>query len=258
MTDEMPSTGSGAGTTSRPGVGRNVATELVGTVIVMLAGPGVLVLTDGRVGDLAAALSFGAGLAIAIGVIGAVANPAFTTGLLIVREISLREAVGDWIGQVLGAIAGAAMIWGINDQTRVAIGSNGWDRGPFSELGSVVAAELVFSVVLVVVLLSSVSTGLSTAATAAFTGLAYAVAHLVLFTIDGGGLNPARSIGSAIFSDTDPNALGQVWVFVVVPLVGAVIAVFVWLVVDEAEIDDTVFDETFLDDAQNALTGDAD
>ena len=46
------------------------------------------------------------------------------------------------------------------------------------------------------------------------------------------------------------------WVFVVVPLVAAVAAVFVWLAIDDAEVDDTIFDETFIDDAQNALTGD--
>ena len=191
-------------------IGRNIVTELVGTMLLMLAGPGVLVLTEGRISDLAAALSFGAGLALSIGVIGAVANPAFTMALWVVREISGREAVGDWIGQLLGGVAGAAVIWGINDQSRVAVGSNGWDRGQFSELGSVLAAELVFTIVIVLVLLSSVSQGLPTAAIAAFTGMSYAVAHLALLTIDGGGLNPARSLGSALFSDTDPNALGQV------------------------------------------------
>ncbi len=261
MTDETmppPPVAAEAGEGAALPVARNVVTELVGTMIVMLAGPGVLILTEGRVGDLAAALSFGAGLAIAIGVIGAVANPALTTALWVVREISGREAVGDWAGQLLGGIAGAAVIWGINDQTRVAIGSNGWDRGPFSELGSVLAAELVFTIVVVLVLLSSVSQGLPKAAIAAFTGLSYAVAHLVLLTVDGGGINPARSLGSAIFADAEPNALGQVWAFIVVPLVGAVLAVFVWLVVDDAELDDTIFDETFLDDAQNALTGDVD
>ena len=94
------------------------------------------------------------------------------------------------------------------------------------------------------------------AAIATFTGGMYGVGMLVLRSIDGGGLNPARSIGSAIFSDTDPNALSQVWVFVLVPLVAALAAVFVWLAIDDADIDDTVFDETILDDAQNLVTGD--
>ena len=120
------------------------------------------------------------------------------------------------------------------------------------------AAELIFGVVVVVVLLSSISKGFALSSIAMFTGAAYAVAHLVLLDLDGGGINPARSIGSAVFADTDPNALGQLWVFVIVPLVAAVAAVFVWLAIDDAEVDDTLFDDTFVDDAQNALTGDRD
>ncbi len=239
-------------------IARNVSTELVATTIVMLAGPGVLAMTSGGVGDLGAAIAFGAAMAIAIGVLGAVANPMFTLALLVVREITLREAAGDWIGQVLGGVLGGLLIFGINDLTRVERGANGWDRNGFGGLGSVISAELIFGVVVVVVLLSSISKGFSMSSIAMFTGVAYAVAHLVLLDLDGGGINPARSIGSAIFSDTDPNALGQLWVFVVVPLVAALAAVFVWLAIDDAEIDDTIFDDTFIDDAQNALTGDTD
>ncbi len=239
-------------------ISRNISTELAATTLVMLAGPGVLTLTSGGVGDLGAAIAFGAAIAIAIGVLGAVANPMFTLALLIVREITVREAVSDWIGQLLGGVLGGALIFGINDLTRADRGANGWDRNGYGELGSVISAELIFGVIVVVVLLSSISKGFSMSAIAMFTGTAYGVAHLVLLDLDGGGINPARSLGSAIFSDTDPNALAQVWVFVVVPLVAAIAAVFVWLAIDDAEIDDTIFDETFVDDAQNVLTGDAD
>ncbi|NND75073.1 MAG: hypothetical protein HKN44_08710 [Ilumatobacter sp.] len=234
---------------------RNVASECFATVLLMLAGPGLIVLTAGRVDTLAVALSFGAALAIAIGVIGAVANPALSLALLLVREISGRELLGDWIGQFAGGVIGAALIWGINDQTRAAVGSTGWDAGGFSELGSVVAAELVFTIVLIVVFLSTISTGLSTSAIAAYTGAASVIGHLVLLGISGGGMNPARSLGSALFSDTDPNALGQVAVFVVVPLGAAVAAVFVWLAIDDAEVDDTIFDETIVDRVADRVDG---
>jgi aquaporin Z len=237
---------------------RNVGGEFIATVILMLAGPGLLVLGPTQIGTLAVAVSFGGALAIAIGVIGAVANPALSLALLIVREISPRELVEDWIGQFLGGVVGAAIVWGINDQTRSAIGGNGWDGGGFSELGSVIAAELVFSVVLVVVFLSAISNGLSTASIAGFTGLASALGMLVLLGISGGGMNPARSFGSAVFTDTDPNALGQIAVFIIVPLVAAVAAVFIWLAIDEADVDDTVFDETFVDSIGDAIDGTVD
>lgn len=234
---------------------RNVAAELVATAVVVLAGPGSIVLSGGEVGTLGAALAFGAATALAIGVIGAVANPAFTLALLLVRQISPAEAVGDWVGQLIGGVAGAAMIWGIDDQTRAVLGSNGWDRNGFAGPGAVVAAELVFVVVVVVVLLSAIGQDLTRSAVAGSTGIAVAVASLVLLPVSGAGLNPARSLGSAIFADTDPSALGQVWVFVVVPLVGAFAAVFVWLAIDEATVDDTVFDETFLDDVADRIDG---
>jgi aquaporin Z len=189
-------------------------------------------------------------------VIGAVANPMFTLALVIVREISPREAVGDWTGQVLGGIVGGSLIFGINELERSGVGANGWGRNGFGDLGSVIAAELVFGVILVVVLLASISRGASVPSIASATGAMYAVGMLVLRGIDGGGLNPARSIGSAIFSDTSPSAVGQLWVFVLVPLVAAVAAVFVWLAIDDTDIDDTVFDDTILDDAQDLLTGD--
>lgn len=248
----------GPGRTPEASITRNISTEMVATTFVMLAGPGVLALTSGGGGDLGAAIAFGVAMAIAIGVLGAVANPMFTLALLVVREITPREAVGDWIGQLAGGVLGGALIFGINDLSRSESGANGWDRGGFGALGSVISGELVFGVIVVVVLLSSISKGLSTSSIALFTGGASAVAHLVLLDLDGGGINPARSIGSAIFSDTDPNAIGQLWVFVLVPLVAAVAAVFVWLAIDDAEVDDTIFDGTLVDDAQNSVTGDTD
>jgi aquaporin Z len=222
---------------------RLIAAEFAGTTVVMLGGPGLMVLGGGSIGTLEAALGFGLAMAIAMGVIGAVANPMFSLALYLARQITPREAVSDWIGQFLGAIFGAALIFGINDTERLPSAANGWDRNGFGELGSVLAAELVLSVVVVVVLLSAVSQRMSTSAVAAFTGATYGLAMLLLVGIDGGGINPARSLGSAIFADTDPNALGQVWAFILVPLIGAFGGLMLWLLIDDASIDDTVFDD---------------
>jgi aquaporin Z len=235
---------------------RLIAAEFAGTTIVMLGGPGLMVLGGGSVGTLEVALGFGFAVAIAIGVIGAVANPILSLALFLARQITPREAVSDWIGQFLGGIFGAALIFGINDTDRVPSAANGWDHSGFAELGSVLAAELVLSVVVVVVLLSAVSQRLSTSSVAAFTGAAYGLAMLFLLPIDGGGINPARSLGSAIFADTDPNALGQVWAFIVVPAIGAFGGLMLWLLIDEATIDDTVFDDTAVEAASDAITGD--
>lgn len=235
---------------------RLVAAEFTGTTIVMLGGPGLIVFGGGSIGTLEAAIGFGLAMAIAIGVIGAVANPIFSLALYLARQITPREVISDWIGQFLGGIFGAAIIFGINDADRVPSAANGWDHSGFAQLGSVLAAELVLSVVVVIVLLSAVSQHLSTTTVAAFTGAAYALAMLFLLPIDGGGVNPARSLGSALFADTDPNALGQVWAFILVPVIGAFGGLVLWLLLDEASIDDTVFDDTVVETVSDTVTGD--
>jgi aquaporin Z len=250
--------------------GRNIAAEFVGTSILMLGGPGLIVLGGDEIGTLGIAVGFGLAVAISIGVIGAVANPMFSLALLFAKRITVGEAVADWIGQLLGATFGAAVIFGLNDSSRYTTGTNGWEPtdqidpgvdlgihlSGFSELGVVIAAELVLATMVVVVLLSSISQQRTSSATAAFTGAAYALGTLFLLAISGAGMNPARSLGMAIFADTDPSALGQVWVFIGVPIVAAFAGVLVWLAIDDATIDDTVFDDTILEDLSDAVTGD--
>ncbi len=238
--------------------GRNVGNELVATVMVMLAGPGLLVLGPSQISTLAVAVSFGLATALAIGVVGAVANPAFSLALFITRQVSAREMYEDWVGQFAGGIIGGAIVWGINDQTRAVVGANGWGGGGYSGLGSVIAAELVFTIVLVVVFLTTFANGEPPSRVAAYTGAACTIGMLVLLGISGGGMNPARSLGSAIFTDHDPSALGQVIVFIIVPLVAAVAAVFIWLAIDDAEVDDTVFDATVIDRVADRFDGTAD
>lgn len=240
---------------------RNVFAEFVGTVLVMLAGPGLLILGGESVGPLGVAIGFGAATALAIGVIGAVANPMFSLALFFARGITGHQLVTDLIGQVLGGIVGAAVIWGMNAAVLFSVGANGWEPTSdvglqltgFSTLGTVIAAELVIGIVITVVLLSAIGQELSETAVAAFTGLAVTVGALFLLPISGFGANPARSIGAAIFADTDPNALGQVWVFVIIPVVASFGGMLVWLGIDDATVDDTVFDDTLLDDVADAV-----
>lgn len=233
--------------------GRNFAAEFVGTTIVMLGGPGLMVLGSGSIGPLGVAIGFGLAVAIAIGVIGAVANPMFSLALLFARAIGPKDAMVDWAGQFAGGVFGAALIFGLNDTNRFSRGVNGWDHSGFSELGVAMGAEFVLAIIVVVVLLSSISQQTSNGSMAAFTGAAYALSTLFLLDLTGSGLNPARSLGMAIFADTDPNALGQVWMFILVPAVAAFAGLLVWLTIDEATIDDTIFDDTILEDAADAV-----
>jgi len=85
-------------TTAEPteSTGRNFAAEFVGTTIVMLGGPGLIVLGSASIGPLGVALGFGLAIAIAIGVIGAVANPMFSLALLFARAITLEQVLVDF------------------------------------------------------------------------------------------------------------------------------------------------------------------
>jgi len=248
--------------------GRGVAAEFVGTTIVMLGGPGLMVLGAADLDTLAIAIGFGASLAIAIGVIGAVTNPMFSLALWFARAITGRELAGDLVGQTLGAVFGALVIFGLNDTTRFVSGTTGWEPSTdvipgvdlgvhltgFANLGVVLAAELGLATLLVVVLLSSITQQRSSAASGAFIGVAYGVSMMFLMPISGGGLNPARSLAMAIFADTDPNALAQVWPFLIVPVIAAFAGLLVWLSIDEASVDDTVFDDTIVESAVDAAT----
>ena len=237
-----------------------MAAEFVGTTLVMLGGPGLIVF--GRdINRFEFAIGIGLATAISIAVIGAVANPMFSLALWFARAIRGTELLFDWLGQFLGALFGALVLFGLNDADRFVAGVNGWQPGDsvpagvdldlhvtgFANLGVVMGAELLVCTLIVVVLLSSIEEQPSNAVTGAFVGGAMTLGALFLFPISGAGLNPASSLAMAIFADVDPNALGQVWVFVVVPLLASFAGLLVWLVISEATTDDTVLDETFVD-----------
>lgn len=234
--------------------GRVLSAELVGTAVLVLCGVGAIVLGDTSLGVLGIALSFGLALLVMMYVIGPVSgchlNPAVTLALLLAKRVSKKHAVYAWIGQVVGAVFGAALVYGIasgrDGWERDAFGANGWDRDGLNGLGSTIIVEILFTALLVVVMLVVTVRVLDAEVAGIAVGLTYALAHLVTFTVDGTGINPARSLASAIFADTNPNALGQLWAFIVFPMVGAVIGVVVWLLIDDSQLEDTMLDTDFL------------
>ena len=187
-------------------------------------------------------------MAIAIGVIGAVANPMFSLALYLARQITPREAVSDWIGQFLGGIFGAALIFGINDADRVPVGApTAGTTSGFAELGAaVLAAELVLSRGRAWSCCCRRSaSGCRPASVAAFAGAAYALATLFLLPDRRRRHQPGPQPGDRRSSPTPtptPSARSGCssssrWS---APFGGLV----VWLLIDEATIDDTMLDDT--------------
>ena len=200
--------------------------EFIGTLTLVLFGCGAAVLGGEHVGQLGIALAFGfaiVAMAYGIGSIsGCHVNPAVSLGMFVAGRMSARQMVVHWIAQFLGALVGAGILAAIAG-TAGGLGQNGW--GPGYGGGFSMQAALIFEVVMtalfVIVILGSTSAG----APAGFAGLAIGITlaaiHIVGIQVTGVSVNPARSFGPAVL--VGGQALAQLWLFIVAPLVGALI-----------------------------------
>jgi aquaporin Z len=209
---------------------RSVAAEFLGTALLVFLAVGSAVGGIKVIGPLGVALAFGLvllALAYAIGPIsGCHINPAVTLGVLLAKGMTASEAAYYWVAQFAGGIAGAAVLklmtsgfGDVTDQTGT-LGSNNWGKN--ISLGGAFLLEVVLTFVFVAVIL--LVTGRS--ATPGFAGLAIGLAltavHLIGIPLDGTSVNPARSLGPALFAGGE--SLAHVWLFLIAPLIGAAAA----------------------------------
>lgn len=227
---------------------RILGAEALGTAVLVGGGVGTAVLAPG-IGQAGVALAFGFSVLVMVYVIGPVSgghmNPAITLGMRLGRKIDTPHAVAAWVGQFLGAAIGGFVIWGIgrgkDGWTSGHFGSNGWAQlspGGFG-LGSVIVAEVLFTALLVVVAMSTTGKRFAAGLNGVAIGLTLALIHLISIQVDNTSVNPARSFGAAIFAELDSDALQQLWVFIVFPLIGAVVGVLLWLMIDDARLEGT-------------------
>lgn len=231
-------------------MGKKLIAEFVGTFVLVFFGVGAAVFgisgdgavgTEGvaAVGAVGVALAFGLvllALAYAIGpVSGCHVNPAVTLAALLNRGITPAEAAGYVVAQVAGAIAGAGVLRllvasGAVDRTG-GLGTN--DYGATLNAGGAFVLEVVLTFLLVfVVLLVTGRNHPAPSAAGLAIGTSLAVIHLVGIPLTGTSVNPARSLGPALINGGDP--LAHVWLFIVAPLVGAVVAWAVYSLVKPA------------------------
>jgi len=214
---------------------RRAGAEFLGTFVLVFGGVGSAVIAGDAIGNIGVAFAFGFALlamAYAIGPIsGCHINPAVTAGLLLSKRMQIGEAVRYWIAQVLGAVLAALVLLivikaqpGGYDLTAKGLGANGY--GAHSPAGFPLGAGLLVEVVLTFFLVFTVLAATDRIANAAFAGipigLVLTLIHLVGIPVTNTSVNPARSIGPAIF--VGHWALAQLWLFIVAPLVGAAIA----------------------------------
>jgi aquaporin Z len=227
--------------------GRILAAELVGTAVLMIGGPGTAILAGDNVGQLGIALAFGLSLLIMVYVIGSVSgchiNPAVTLGLLLARKIDGAHAVFAVFGQIVGSFVGVVIVYGIasgqDNYQRGQFAANLWS-GEYFGLGSTIVVEVVLTAVLVIVVLASTTRGFAPGMNGLVAGLTLTLIHLISIQVDNTSVNPVRSLATAVFADGDTEALQQVWAFIVFPLIGAVVGVIVWLIIDDARLESTM------------------
>lgn len=215
---------------------RTITCEFLGTLLLVFFGVGSAVLSGEYIGTLGIALAFGfvlLALCYTFGPIsGCHVNPAVTLGMLVARRIDLRRAIEYWVAQMLGGIAGAALLLLVAKQVpglklHGAFGTNGY--GYRSAVGINIFGAFVAEVILTFLLVFVWLAVTHRVAVVGFDGLpigiALVVIHLVGIPLTGTGVNPARSFGPALFAGSP--ALTQLWLFLVAPLVGGAVAAVV-------------------------------
>jgi aquaporin Z len=207
--------------------------EFIGTFVLTFMGCGAAVFTGNL---LTIAVAFGlsiVAMAYSIGNIsGCHVNPAVSLAMFLNKKMSQDDLIFYVIAQVAGAIVAGGvlkLITALREGTTVErIGANGFDK--YSEIGLNAGGALIIEVILtcifVYVILEVTSKAEFANIAGIVIGLTLTFVHIVGINLTGTSVNPARSIGAALFSGTD--ALAQVWVFVLAPLVGAAAAAFLF------------------------------
>lgn len=211
---------------------RRVTAEFVGTFALVLFAVGAAIGGIDRVGPVGVALAFGFVLLALVYTIGPISgchvNPAVTLGVFLSRGISAAEAGLYVVAQVLGGILGAAClklmttVGGVADQTG-GLGTNTWGKTINGTGAFLLEIALTAALVFVVLRVTSADGDRTAPGFAGLAiGLTLALVHLVGIPLDSTSVNPARSLGPALFEGG--QALGQVWLFIVAPLIGALVA----------------------------------
>ena len=207
--------------------------EVLGTFLLVFIGT-ASVVTGGfggalPLGQLGIGLAFGIGViaaAYAIGPIsGAHLNPAVTLGVFLAGRMPARDVIPYFIAQVIGGILATLALWiivaGKVGGYTAGFAPNGWDPAAYGT-GSAFITEVIATFVFVTVVLGVTAKNHTTVLAGLVIGLTLAALHFAFIPVSGNSVNPARAIGPALFSG--PAAIGQLWLYIVAPLIGGAIA----------------------------------
>jgi aquaporin Z len=215
---------------------RKLSAEAFGTFWLVFGGCGSALIAaafpEVGIGFVGVSLAFGLTvltMAYAVGGIsGGHFNPAVSLGLAVAGRFEYRELIPYWIAQLVGGILAATLLY------LILSGKAGWMPGGFASNGydanspdgysmlSALLIEIVLTAFFLIIILGSTSK----VAPVGFAPLSIGLSHLISIPVTNTSVNPARSIAAAIFAQN--GALGQVWLFILAPLVGAAIGAAIW------------------------------
>ncbi len=224
---------------------KRLGAEFLGTFWLVMGGCGSAVLAatfpEIGIGLLGVSLAFGLTVVTMVYAVGHISgghfNPAITFGLWVGRRFPGKDVGPYMIAQVVGAIAAAAVLYVIASgaagfSAADGFASNGYgDHSPGGYgLAAAIVAEFVFTLFFVFVVMGTTDERAPKGFAPLAIGLTLTLIHLISIPVTNTSVNPARSIGPAIFQGS--WALEQLWVFIVVPLVGGAVgaAVYHWLI----------------------------
>ena len=210
--------------------------EMVGTFVLTFLGCGTAMFLgcNTPAGVVGTAVAFGLAVVAMAYTIGGISgchiNPAITFGVALSGRMSWKDACGYWCGQVIGGIIAGAVLLLFTKVVAAPDLTGGLGTNGVANAGGVGGAFLVecvatFLFVLVVLGTTDAKVGAGNLAGLAI-GLSLILIHLVCINLTGTSVNPARSIGPAIFAGG--QALADLWVFIVAPLIGGALAALVW------------------------------
>jgi len=218
--------------------------EFVGTFVLVFASCGSAVLAGDKIGFLGVSLAFGLSLLAMVYAIGPISgchiNPAVTVGVLLTGKMEKRYAAGYIVAQILGAIVAAGVLLLIAkgapagyDPSVAGFAANGYGEhspGHYSLL-SAFLVEIVLTFFLVFTVLGATDNRAPVGFAGIPIGLVLTLIHLVGIPVTNTSVNPARSIGPAVF--VGGWALTQLWVFIVAPVIGGIIGAVVYSLTHE-------------------------
>ena len=233
---------------------RILIAELIGTMILILGGPGTVMFGQFlgfNIGVLGVALAFGLSLLCAAYLFGHISgchiNPAVTIGMWALKRTDSKDVPAYLVGQILGAAIGAFVIWAILEtgdngggrklarEALFGVASNGFaDHSPSHfAFWAVVITEVVFTGLFILVIAGTTRASAIVGFAGIPIGLMLALIHMITIPIDNTSVNPARSFSTVIFGPS--WGWEQLWVFIVFPIIGGLIGAGIWRFVTTAE-----------------------